>query len=292
MGLADKLRLFLEGSTLDVDRRFELIRKAISGTMSKFYMARDRQTDEIFGLKICDKQKTDYFESRFAGLNKPTEGAIARQFDHPLIVKTFKYGKTTNDQDYILMEYLEGSGLNTLIVQQSQKLNGIRARLIQQIAEALQAVHEAGFIHRDVCPRNFIASTDAKSIKLIDFGLTVPTLPPYMRPGNRTGTPNYMAPEIVRRRKTDKRLDIFAFGVTAFQLLTFELPWPGADVTGKAAMVHDTLPPLDIFKHRPDLNRQLGESVMACLSVSPEQRPDSFKSFRSMIGGVFDEQEP
>ena len=91
MGLADRFRVLLEGSKLDVNRRFELMRKAISGTMSKFYMARDKETDEIFGLKICDKQKTDYFENRFAGLNKPSEGEIASQFDHPLIVKTYKY---------------------------------------------------------------------------------------------------------------------------------------------------------------------------------------------------------
>ena len=292
MGLADKFRLLLEGSKLDVNRRFELMREAISGTMSKFYMAKDRQTGEVFGLKVCNKQKTDYFENRFAGLNKPSEGEIASQFDHPLIVTTFKYGKTTEGEDYVLMEYLEGSGLNSLILHQSEKLNGVRARLIQQIVEALQVVHEAGFIHRDVCPRNFIASPDATSIKLIDFGLTVPALPLFMQPGNRTGTPNYMAPEIVRRRKTDKRLDLFAFGVTAFQLLTRELPWPGVDVTGKAAMAHDAMPPREIFELRPKLDRTLGNAIKACLSVQPENRPDSFESFRRMINGVTEEEEP
>ena len=61
-----------------------------------------------------------------------------------------------------------------------------------------------------------------------------------MQPGNRTGTPNYMAPEFVRRRKTDRRVDIFAFGVTAYEMLTFQLPWPGSDTTGQA-LAHDTL---------------------------------------------------
>ena len=279
MGLVDKFRSLLEGSKLDVDRRFELMRAAVSGTMSKFYMARDRNTDEIFGLKICDKEKTDYFESRFPGLGKPIEGEVAMQFDHPLIVKTYKYGKTTNGEDYLLMEFLKGKGINTLIVEKSPDLRRNGRALIVQIAEALQVVHDAGYIHRDVCPRNFIAAPDVKSVKLIDFGITVPELPPYKQPGNRTGTPNYMAPEIVRRRSTDKRVDLFAFGVTAFQMLTFELPWPGADVTGKAAMSHDTMAPKDIFELAPEMAQRLGTTIMQCLKVQPQDRPDSFNTF-------------
>ena len=81
--------------------------------------------------------------------------------------------------------------------------------LLRQAAEALAAVHRAGYIHRDICPRNFVVDKDCESLKLIDFGLTVPATPPFMQPGNRTGTPNYMAPEVVRRRPTDQRLDIF-----------------------------------------------------------------------------------
>jgi serine/threonine-protein kinase len=96
-----------------------------------------------------------------------------------------------------------------------------------------------------------------------------------MQPGNRTGTPNYMAPEIVRRRATDHRLDIFSLGVTCFQVATFELPWPSQDVSGKAAMLHDTKEPLDIRAVRPDIHPKLARLIMECLATQPSARPQS-----------------
>ena len=120
-------------------------------------------------------------------------------------------------------------------------MDGQRLVLLRQAAEAIASVHKAGFIHRDICPRNFVVSRDGDSLKLIDFGLTVPATAPFMAPGNRTGTANYMAPEVVRRRATSTRLDVFSFGVTAYELCAFALPWPKGQ--GKEAMVHGTEAP-------------------------------------------------
>lgn len=279
MGLVDRVRGLFQPSRLDVSKRFELMRAAVNGTMSRFYQARDRETDQIVGLKICDIEKTRFFENRFLGLNKPSEGEIAKQFRHPGIVETREFGLTTDDEHYILMEYLAGIGLNSLIQQRSTQLVGRRLTLLRQMAEALAVVHEAGYIHRDVCPRNFICLNDAQSIKLIDFGLTVPATKAYFQPGNRTGTPNYMAPEILRRRLTDQRVDVFAFGVTAYQMCTYELPWPGQEVSGKAAVQHDTKEPTDIFEKAPRLNPQLGQVIMRCMEVDPAKRPKTMRDF-------------
>ncbi len=276
MGIADRFRsLFQSSSKLDVGKRFEVLREAVSGTMSKFYKVRDRDTSQVMGLKICDLEKTSFFESRFMGLKKPTEGEIAIQFDHPRIVRTREFGTTTNDEHYLIMDYLEGPGLNACIFQKSSILDGKRAHLIRQMAEALAVVHNAEFIHRDICPRNFLCDRNGDTLKLIDFGLTVPAQRQFMQPGNRSGTPNYMAPEIIRRKATDKRLDIFSLGVTAYQLCTFELPWPTQDVSGKAAVAHDTQNPVDIFVVRPNLNRKLGEMIMRCLERDADNRPQT-----------------
>ncbi len=211
MGLLDNVRKFWQGGgQLDVKERFELLREAVSGTMSKFYMVRERGTGQMFGLKILDREKTEAFESRFVGLSKPSEGEVASRFDHPRIVKTHEYGQTTKGEHYLLMEFLHGPGLNALIRTRDPGLVENRLAIVRQMAEALEAVHAAGLIHRDICPRNFICSEDLQSTKLIDFGLTVPAEPGFTQPGNRTGTPNYMAPEIIRRRPTDQHLDIFA----------------------------------------------------------------------------------
>jgi serine/threonine-protein kinase len=273
MGMFNRFLSLLDSRKLNVDARFEMLRESISGTMSQFRVVRDRQTGEIFGLKRLDADKTELFEGRFKGLNKPSEGEIAIQFDHPNIVKTLKYGETTDGKYYVLMEYLEGPGLNSLLVARDQILDGKRLGLMEQMTEAIGAVHGAGFIHRDICPRNFICSKDARSLKLIDFGLTLPATPEFMQPGNRTGTPQYMSPEIARRRKTDHRVDIFSLGVTFYQLITFELPWPSADTTGTVAMLHDTQKPVDILTLAPQLDPAIAKLIHDCLANDPAGRP-------------------
>ena len=113
MGFVDRVRSLFGESKLDVSKRFELMREAVSGTMSKFYMAKDRDTGDVVGLKVCDLEKTNFFEGRFAGLKKPSEGEIASQFDHPRIVKTLEYGTTVKDEHYVVMEFLDGSHTGT-----------------------------------------------------------------------------------------------------------------------------------------------------------------------------------
>ena len=298
MGIFDNVKSLISGKrksggrtvvfrkNVDLEKRFEFVRAAVSGTMSKFFMARDRETDRIVGLKIADSDKTALFEQRFKTLKKPSEGKIATQIEHPNVVKTYEYGTSTDKRKYLVMEYLKGNGQHAMIYDRDSMLEGKRLGLIRQFAEALGAVHDAGYIHRDVCPRNYIASPDCTSLKLFDFGLTLPDEPPFHQPGNRTGTPFYMAPEIVRRRKTDKRVDIFAMGVSFYQLLTFELPWPSTDASGLAALSHDTLAPTPILEYKPKLHPKLAEAIMACMSVDPKDRPQSTGKFLQSIASV------
>jgi serine/threonine-protein kinase len=252
--------------------------------MSKFYMARDLRTGKIVGLKILDVAKTNAFESRFKGHHKPTEGQIALRLKHPHIVETYETGVTTEGAPYVMMEFLEGADLNSLLVGRDPCLDGNRVRFLREASEAVAAVHAAGFIHRDVCPRNFLLTKDGKDLKLIDFGVTVPALPPFMQPGIRVGNPNYMAPEVVRRKPIDRRLDVFAFGVTAYELLTFELPWHRG-TTGMAAMSHDQ-PAVDIRQRRPTIHPRLAQAVHACLESDVSRRCPSMEKFLELIKGV------
>jgi serine/threonine-protein kinase len=154
------------------------------------------------------------------------------------------------------------------------------------MVEAIQAVHKAGFIHRDVCPRNFIVAPDVMSLKLIDFGLTLPKKREYMLPGNRTGTPLFMAPEIVRRKPTDERVDIFSLGVSAYQMWTFEFPWPSTDKTGQGALQHDSKPPTPIAEVVPNIERTLARTIMQCLAPDPNSRPESATEVLRLIKSV------
>ncbi|MCA9191257.1 MAG: serine/threonine protein kinase [Planctomycetales bacterium] len=297
MGIFDKFKSAFGGSKdsegsvksnrkIVIDERFDRQRTAVSGTMSKFYAAFDRQRNCFVGLKLCDLEKFSFFESRFKGLKKPPEGEIAASMEHPNIVKTLEYGRTVDNEPYLVMEFIDGPGLQSLIHNRDEeRLKGKRFELIRQMADALQYVHRKGYIHRDVCPRNFICSNDLNHIKLIDFGLTVPATEDFMKPGNRTGTPLYMAPEIVRRRATDQRVDIFAFGVTCYQLLTLELPWPGGEVSGLAALNHDSAA-RDIFEYLPDLDRTLGTTIMQCIKPNPKDRLQTIDQFMTALRQV------
>ncbi len=116
MSLLGNLRSIFAGSKVNLPSRFEYLREAISGTMSTFYMARDRSTKEIVGLKILDIEKTQALEARFGAIKKPREGEIALSLVHPHIVRTIEHGMSTDDEQFIVMEFLDGPGLNSLIV--------------------------------------------------------------------------------------------------------------------------------------------------------------------------------
>jgi len=284
MGLGDFFGSLFGGSgRVDLWKRFERMRESTSGTMSTFYKVRDLKTREILGLKIVDAAKSAPVEARYKSLGKATEGEIGQQISGPNIVQTKEWGTATTGDPFIVQEFVEGTLLHTLIAAKKQFTPAERLDLVRQAATAIAAVHDAGFVHRDICPRNYILRPDGRLV-LIDFGLTVPDKPAFLQPGNRVGTPNYMAPEVVRRRQADKRLDIFSFGITAYEICTGRSPWPKG-TSGKAAMAHDT-PPNNIHDGWPEIPAPLAAAIMACLSAEPDQRPESMARFLTAISAV------
>jgi len=145
-----KLGDLFKDKRVDVAERFQRVREAVSGTMSSFYMAVDRTTGKTVGLKILDPEKNAAFEARFKGLNKPSEGEIALQLKHPRIVETLETGVTKDGKQYVVMEFVNGTGMHALIKNRDAILGGHRHQLFRQMAEAIDAVHKAGYIHRDI----------------------------------------------------------------------------------------------------------------------------------------------
>lgn len=284
MGIADLFKgLFKGPNRVDLWRRFERLRESTSGTMSAFYKVRDLKSGEIRGLKVIDQTKAAPVEGRYRGLNKPCEGEIGMLITGPHIARTIEWGETITGDPFVLQEFVEGTVLHTVLSSKKPLPEDRRLDLIRQAAEAIATVHDAGFVHRDICPRNFILRPDGKLI-LFDFGLTVPDKPVFLQPGNRIGTPNYMAPEVVRRRQADKRLDIFSFGVTAYEIATLAAPWPRGK-TGMAALAHDS-PPTPIEEHWPEIPPPLATAIMACLAADSAKRPESMQVFLKMIEKV------
>ncbi|WP_442510197.1 serine/threonine protein kinase [Novipirellula sp. SH528] len=292
MGLFDSLKAkfnFTGGvakanARINVELRFDRVRTSATGTMSNFFVANDREHKRTVGVKLLDIEKMEQFEARFKGLKKPSEGEIALGMKHPNVAETYEAGLTSKGQPILVMEFVEGPSLQHVIVnRQEANVKGKRMTLIRQMAEAIRYVHSRGYIHRDICPRNFICFPDFSGLKLIDFGLTVPATRHFMAPGNRTGTPLYMSPEIVRRRSTDYRVDIFSFGVTCYCLCCFEHPWQGDVVNGKAALHHDTSPPKDLLERCPEVEPRLARAIMGALQPNVEKRTASMEQFLQAI---------
>jgi serine/threonine-protein kinase len=277
--------LFGGSKRVDLWKRFERLRESHSGTMSSFYKVRDRQDGQVKGLKVIDREKSAPIEARYKELDKPSEGEIGMQIKGPHIAKTLEWGTATSGDPYVLQEFVEGALLHSLVTGRNAKPlpPAQRLDLVRQAAMGIATVHAAGFVHRDICPRNYILKADGKLI-LFDFGLTVPDRPAFLQPGNRIGTPNYMAPEVVRRRQSDKRIDVFSFGVTAYEICTLAAPWPRG-TTGNAALAHDSTPE-DIDRHWPEIPSELGQAIMKCLGADPAMRPATMDVFLKAIRDV------
>lgn len=255
---------------VDIKKRFELIGRVGQGSMSKVWRARDYSSGRTVALKVLHKEKTAELEARFVGLDKPKEGEIAVQLQHPHIVKTFEHGLTTDREQFLVMEFIEGYSLSYLVEAQNENMRTNCLNYMIQLGEAVQYFHDAGWIHRDICPRNIMVNNEHE-LKLIDFGLVVPNTPPFLLPGNRTGTAAYMAPELIKRQKTSQKIDIFSYAVTCYEMLSKRLPWKAAE-TLDAVLQHINTPPEHIQNLLPDLDPQIADAVMKGLELYPQDR--------------------
>ena len=272
MGLFDSLKKLFAGGggpkrkkslpRSDISKRFDLRGRTGQGSMSKVYQAYDNKLGRNVCLKILDKAKTAKFEERFTiqGLNKPSEGEICMALRHPNLVTTYEHGMSQNGEPFLVMEWIDGLGLNYLIETKSAQLQGNRVNFVMQLADALAYLHSQKYLHRDLCPRNVMVDKEG-IVKLIDFGLTIPYTPEFCRPGNRTGTADYLAPEIIKRMTTDHRIDIFSLGVTAYEVFTGQLPWERTMSSEETLRKH-----LNVAPRAPqDLNPDLDDDISAVL---------------------------
>ena len=269
-------------SKVRLDRRFTILAEIGQGSMSKVYKAVDNDAGRTICLKVQDVKKAKAAAARTSGQGWLFEGQIAKKLVHPHIVRTYEYGISTKGEHFLVMEFIDGNSMN--YVREARGLDlSAKLELLAQAGESLAAVHQAGYIHRDFGPKNLLIDRE-DAVKLIDFGLAVPNEPAFRRPGNRTGTLNYMAPELVRREPTDERIDIFSFGVTAFEFLTGRLPYD-ARPTDPMAVMRQRIngEPTPIGKVAPDLPEGLQRIIDFLLAKKADDRWQTADSLASEL---------
>jgi serine/threonine protein kinase len=264
-------------------KRWDLRGRTGQGSMSKVYQAYDNDLGRTVCLKLLDKEKTKKFEERFKGLKKPSEGEICIQFNHPNLVRTYEYGTiTATGEPYLVMEWIEGLGLNYLVETKNKQMEGNRRNYLGQLADGLQWLHDNKWLHRDLCPRNIMVNGEGV-LKIIDFGLTIPYTPPFCAPGNRTGTSDYLASELVKRRSTDHRVDLYALGVTAFECYTFALPWERTANSEENFRRRMNLPPRNPKDLNPKIDEATQKFLLKGIGKEPQDRFQSATEFKAAL---------
>lgn len=266
----------------NIEKRFQLSGRTGQGSMSKVFRAYDTEIGRNVCLKILDKVKTKKFEDRFVGLKKPSEGEICMALRHDNIVRTYEYGISTKGEPYLVMEWVEGLGLNYLVETRAPQMKGKRINYLSQLCDAVQYMHDNKWLHRDLCPRNVMVDKE-DVLKLIDFGLAIPYTPPFCVAGNRTGTPDILAPEIIRRKTTDHRVDLFALGVTAYEVFTGQLPWERSVSSEETFHRRLNTPPRIPKELNPQLDDDVNKLLLRSIAQDPGERYPTATAFKEAL---------
>ncbi|MEM9861673.1 MAG: serine/threonine-protein kinase [Myxococcota bacterium] len=259
---------------VDVDG-FTLLSKLRDGPMGKVYEAEQRSLARRVALKILS---SDGLQKRPWVQALRREGELLARFSHPNIVTVFERG-TWEGRPYFVMEYLEGETLADRLAGGPMSPVALAA-LSLPILSAVAACHERGIVHGDLKPENvFLASIDTGIVpKLIDFGIAFDA-GIAKGPEVSAGTPEYMAPEVLRGEPAGAGSDQYAMGVVLYEMATGHLPRLHEDDPERLRLIakHGLVPPRH---HVPNLDETLEEVIERALH--PE-RSARFRDMREMM---------
>jgi serine/threonine protein kinase len=274
------------GCQVDLNSRFESLGAAGQGSMSVLSRARDHHLGRTVCLKVLDIEKTRRLEHRFKGCKRPSEGEICAGLHHQNIVHTYDHGLSTKGEQFIAFEFIDGVALKFLTDTHSPKMATHWIDYLLQTTDALDHVHNRGYLHRDICPRNIMVSAEGV-VKLIDFGLSHPDQPEFCRRVDRIGTAHYMAPEVIRKHRVDKRADLFALGVTAYETLLGVRPWPGNDSMETLVNIMNG-PGRDPRDVRSGFDEPTARFLTKAISRRAEDRFQTAREFREALEALQD----
>jgi serine/threonine protein kinase len=176
------------------------------------------------------------------------EAQLAARLDHPNVVAIFNFVvDVETDTRWLVMEYVDGQTLSELIREEGALSPDEAAPLLWQLADALVAAHAAGIVHRDVKPSNILVD-ERRRVKLTDFGIARTAADPSLtQTGVITGSPAYLAPEVVAGQRGDGASDVWSLGATVFHVLSGRPPYDIGDqvIGGLYRIVNDDPPRLD-----------------------------------------------
>jgi len=246
--------------------QYEFEKLAAFGGMGAVYRARQVSLDRLVAIKILPPEfgRQEDFADRFK-----SEARAMAKLNHTHIVGVYDFGITKEGHLYLVMEWVEGQTLHTLIQKGSVPVRKA-ANLAMQLCEALAFAHHHKILHRDIKPGNIMISEDDQ-VKVADFGLARPITGEAEE--NPFGTPDYAAPEILGKGAVDQRADIFAAGVVLYEMLTGRVPQQ----------------PRRSVKEYAPLSPRWDELIDKAMHADPAQRFQDVAEFRARIAQLINQ---
>ncbi|MFL5868716.1 MAG: protein kinase domain-containing protein [Thermoleophilaceae bacterium] len=236
------------------------------GGMGAVYEATQLSLDRVVALKVLAAHLSDdpSFITRFQ-----REGKIQAGIDHPHIVTVYDSGQSDRGF-FIAMRLVRGPNLKDLIV--ARELDAGRTlRIVTPVAEALDAAHHAGLIHRDIKPQNILVGGRDQAY-LADFGLTKASGDKGLtKTGQFVGTLDYISPEQIRGEPATKESDVYALAGVLYECLSGIVPYP-KDSEAAVLYAHMADPPPRLSEHRPDLPVSIEQVLVKAMSKEPGDR--------------------
>jgi serine/threonine-protein kinase len=250
---------------------YELLEPIGSGSTGRVLLARDSRINRIVAVKIIDLlaefepselvQAKDQFRR---------EAETAGRLSHPNIVTIYDIGEA-DSLAYIAMAYLKGRHLSDFTATNQLLPIDLVLQLGAQAADALDYAHDQNVVHRDIKPANIMYDSLSGSLTITDFGIARLIDVSRTRTGIVLGKPSFMAPEQLEGRNVNGHTDLFALGVTLYELLTGRLPFRGASMTELMFVIANE-PHQPVTAVRPDLPADLDSVIDRALAKEPSER--------------------
>jgi serine/threonine-protein kinase len=259
--------------------RYRIERFLGEGAMGVVYLAEHELLRQKVALKLMRQPSGDELQARARFLGE-ARNASRIQSDH--VVRVMDAGVLDAGAPFLVMELLEGEDLGAILRTRSPLPIADTVDWLLEAIDGIAHAHAQGIVHRDLKPSNLFLSTRPDGtgrIKVLDFGISKAVDPEWASGITGThavlGTPSYMSPEQLRGAKAvDARTDVWALGVTAYELLTGELPFRGDNAVALFAATTETRPTRPRVL-RPEIPEALEEAILHCLAPSREDRFDT-----------------
>ncbi len=268
--------------------RYRLVELLGEGGMATIFRAVDTQLGRDVAVKLLRPEylRDPDFSSRFR-----QEAQNAASLNHPNVVSVYDYGEDP-DGPYIVMEFVDGEDLATILRRNGSLPPPQAARIAAAVARALAAAHARGIVHRDVKPGNVLIGRDGR-VKVVDFGIARAVAEAQVTlPGTTLGSVHYFSPEQARGETATNESDIYALGIVLFEMLTGTRPWEG-DSAASVALARLSGPVPDPALVRPSLPTDLAAITRKALAPLPIDRfasatsmADALESSRTAAGAA------